>query len=319
MLRLLIALACLSVPSWFVASADAQMIRVGPWGGVRIRVPFVGVDVSPWGDTRVRAPFTHVEAPGYRYPHHYGYSGYGGYRYHTYRGYHDPHVFDRDHDVWLPQYRYDFYRHRSGFAPSPSLPYHPHNGPIFGGPSIGTDRSLDRPGDDAYRSGRGNSSGDSMSGPSPAEVAQALRSAAVRLRDDLSRRGEQGNIWLDYLQPGRIIEVIDRGESPQSLQSVLANYEGVTNAQVGWVGRLEGFAETRRLLAQFVAGGPVDRPAVEQDEFRQLGDRESPETLELPPPQPRPEGAGADQAPQADKPPGDPQSASAEPPKRFSL
>ncbi|MFV2069125.1 MAG: hypothetical protein ACC645_19330 [Pirellulales bacterium] len=49
----------------FVETSEAQLVRVGP-GGVRVRAPFVRVEVGPYGRTYVRAPFTSVYSPGYR-------------------------------------------------------------------------------------------------------------------------------------------------------------------------------------------------------------------------------------------------------------
>ncbi|QEG43278.1 hypothetical protein [Roseimaritima ulvae] len=49
------------------STADAQFLRIGPLGGVRLRLPMVSVDVGPGGATRVRAPFTAVDTPGYPY------------------------------------------------------------------------------------------------------------------------------------------------------------------------------------------------------------------------------------------------------------
>ena len=52
-----------------VVSADAQIVRVDGFGGVRVRAPFVAVDVLPFGGgTRVRAPFTSVRTGAYGYP-----------------------------------------------------------------------------------------------------------------------------------------------------------------------------------------------------------------------------------------------------------
>ena len=62
-------LATLVLVSWFVTctqTAQAQIVRWGPDGGVSIRAPFVNVDVGPGGSTRVRAPFTAVDTPGFR-------------------------------------------------------------------------------------------------------------------------------------------------------------------------------------------------------------------------------------------------------------
>lgn len=48
-------------------SGHAQIVRIGPWGEVRVRVRFVNVDVSPFGGTHVRAPFVDIATPGYGY------------------------------------------------------------------------------------------------------------------------------------------------------------------------------------------------------------------------------------------------------------
>lgn len=68
--------ACLTMAS----VADAQYVRVGPFGGVSVRAPFVSVDTLPYGGgARVRAPFVSVDTRAYSYG--YGYPPYG-YRYH---------------------------------------------------------------------------------------------------------------------------------------------------------------------------------------------------------------------------------------------
>ncbi|TWU39066.1 hypothetical protein Q31b_41480 [Novipirellula aureliae] len=62
----LLALTLLVVP--FVSNASAQLFHFGGFGGgVRIRAPFVAVDVDPWGGARVRAPFTAVDS-GFGHP-----------------------------------------------------------------------------------------------------------------------------------------------------------------------------------------------------------------------------------------------------------
>ena len=45
----------------------AQFVRVYPGGGVRVKAPFVRVEVNPWRGTYVRAPFTEVITPARRY------------------------------------------------------------------------------------------------------------------------------------------------------------------------------------------------------------------------------------------------------------
>lgn len=61
-------LAAIGLVFCFLAGAemaDAQIVRLGPGGAVRVRAPFVDVDVGPGGSTRVRAPFTAVDTPGF--------------------------------------------------------------------------------------------------------------------------------------------------------------------------------------------------------------------------------------------------------------
>lgn len=54
-------------------TADAQIVRIGGFGGVSVRAPFVSVDVLPYGGARVRAPFTAVNTGAFGYgPVYYG-------------------------------------------------------------------------------------------------------------------------------------------------------------------------------------------------------------------------------------------------------
>lgn len=62
-----LALTALALTCCSDSTADAQFLRIGPLGGVRLRLPMVSVDVGPGGATSVRAPFTAVDTPGYRY------------------------------------------------------------------------------------------------------------------------------------------------------------------------------------------------------------------------------------------------------------
>lgn len=59
-------LAPLAVLATFgiAAPCEAQFFRVGGFGGVRVRAPFVSVNVGPYGGTRVVAPFTSVYSYG---------------------------------------------------------------------------------------------------------------------------------------------------------------------------------------------------------------------------------------------------------------
>ena len=74
MFRFLSIAAALVVSLSAVQGAVAQMVRTGPFGGVEVRLPRLGVyvDVLPFGQgTRVRAPLTSVNTGGSQYG--YGY------------------------------------------------------------------------------------------------------------------------------------------------------------------------------------------------------------------------------------------------------
>ena len=129
------------------------------------------------------------------------------------------------------------------------------------------------------------------------EVAAQLRSAAQRLSVALSRRGEDGQIWSDYLAPETIVRVLDEGTDPRELGVLLNNYDGVvSNGSLRWVLRTDGFAETRQWLHQYLIAvqsadanqAAADEPAADQQPADQQAD-ERPIDDELPPPPPTPD------------------------------
>ncbi len=84
------------------------------------------------------------------------------------------------------------------------------------------------------------------------EVAIALRAASIRLTHSLTRKAD-GHIWIRHLQPGRIIDAIDRGQDPAVLVDLLINYHGVAeNPRLVLIAAAEGFKDARRLLEQYV-------------------------------------------------------------------
>ncbi len=128
------------------------------------------------------------------------------------------------------------------------------------------------------------------------ELAQLLRSSAQRLSLALSRRGEEGQIWSDYLAPDTIVRVLDEGSDPRELGALLNNYDGVvSNGQLRWVMRTDGFAETRQWLHQYLlavqsadAVGPeaeANQPEADSD----LQENGASDSDELPPPPPMPD------------------------------
>lgn len=86
-----------------------------------------------------------------------------------------------------------------------------------------------------------------------ANLPQSLRAAANRLSISLSRRSTDGDVWLEYLAPGRIIAAIDQTQSPDSMVELLRNYDGVTaNHELRSIAAADGFELTRTLLRQWV-------------------------------------------------------------------
>jgi|GEM_PF-1809539 len=135
------------------------------------------------------------------------------------------------------------------------------------------------------------------------EVAAQLRSAAQRLSIAFSRRGEEGQIWSDYLAPDTILRVLDEGSDPRELGTLLNNYDGVvSNGSLRWVMRTDGFAETRQWLHQYLIAvqsadanqAAADEQAADQQPSELQTDEDpvegaGPAADELPPPPPMPD------------------------------
>ena len=204
--------------------ANAQFVRVGPVGGVRVRTPFVAVDVLPFGGgARVRAPFTSVETGFYR-----------SYRY-------APAPFVMGVAPVLVPYPY-------GTIAVPAYPRfvypqpYPSNYPELVYPRTDIRSRMMEP-DGFYRSARS-----AVAAPLP----ERLRRAAERLAKTLSLR-EDGDVWLNYLGPQRIIENVDYSWPSEAVQDLIINYDGVVaNGRLGSIQHARGFAETRSLLRQYL-------------------------------------------------------------------
>jgi hypothetical protein len=201
------------------AAAEAQLVRVGPAGGVRVRAPFVSVDVLPFGlGTSVRAPFTSVNTRAYAL----GYRGY-----------------------YQPGYRAPlYYAPVQPVYPVPVYDVYPAPVPVYNGAPAAVYSVPGQQFDVAYNPGAVGS---------PGNLVQQLRGAAVSLSQSLANRRDDGDIWLEYLAPGKIIAAIDANESLDSLGELLRNYEGVTgNPSLGSIQAASGFNQTYRLLQQLV-------------------------------------------------------------------
>lgn len=89
----------------------------------------------------------------------------------------------------------------------------------------------------------------------------ALRAAANRLSSSLSRRRGDGDVWLDYLSPGRIIAAIDQGLPPENVSELLQNFDGVvSNPELRSIATADGFSDTRRFLRQWVETATFAEP-----------------------------------------------------------
>ena len=234
MIRVLLRSICLLMMLICTGSVDAQIVRIGGFGGVRVRAPFVAVDVLPYGGgTRVRAPFTRVNTGGYRYGAYYG-------------GYYPPYGS-------FPSY-YSYYPAPAiVYGPPPVTVYEPV--PVY--PPVVAEAPIvaaEYPRVD------------------PGQLAERLRYAAAQLAQSLALRRNDADVWLDYLEPESIVEVVDRGGDPSSLRGLVANYDGVVGSgSLSSIRSSNGFAETRSLLKQFVAsaGNSVAKPPVPPPAVRQ--------------------------------------------------
>ncbi|MDE0865880.1 MAG: hypothetical protein OSA98_19000, partial [Rubripirellula sp.] len=203
--------------------ANAQFVRLGPAGGVRVRAPFVAVDVLPFGGgTRLRAPFTAVDTGFYR----------------SYRFAPAPLVIGAIPVLVPYPYATIAVPAYPGFVYPPEyLSYYPEV--VY--PETGIPPRIGPGG--VYRSAR--------PGVIP-PLPERLRDAAERLARTLSLR-EDGDVWLNYLGPQRIIENVDYSWSPETVHDLIINYDGVvTNGRLGSIQYARGFAETRDLLRQYL-------------------------------------------------------------------
>jgi hypothetical protein len=232
-----IAPAALSI-AVFAAPCQAQIVRIGGFGGVSVRAPFVGVDVFPYGPTIVRAPFTRVYSSGLPYgpifPYRHGVIGV---------------------PVFPPV---------ASVVVVPSVPV--VRVPVLAVPSVPSVVFEEEPIlPQGYQVTRPSLDG---------HVSEDLRRAAIELQFSLSRRHD-GDVWLDYLAPGRIIQSIEQGEDPNSLRDLIMNYDGVVaNGSLRPIHNALGFNQTRELLRVY-----VDLPA----SLRQSGSQRIDRSLPAPP------------------------------------
>jgi hypothetical protein len=227
------------------AACEAQFVGWGPFGGVRVRAPFVSVNVSPYGAVGVRAPFTSVYAPGY-----------------------GPVVSYRRAVVGVP-----------AFPPVPPFVVPPVAVvPVVPVPAFQVVPEI------TYAQPSIPAEGYQVTRPSlDGHVSEDLHRAAIKLQYSLSQRYD-GDVWLDYLAPGRIINSIEKGDPPSSLRDLVTNYDGVVaNSSLRPIYRAGGFDETRELLRVY-----VDLPATALKSAPSAATKTAPVPRSPAPPSPRP-------------------------------
>ncbi len=133
------------------------------------------------------------------------------------------------------------------------------------------------------------------------DVGQSLYAAASRLERSLARRGDDSEVWLDYLAPNKIVSMLHDGAKREAFGDILKNFDGVAaNSDLASITSVDGFAETRQLLREFVGEPPeddfggsiVDSDPVAPELKTQTNSTSSEVTSELPTPVPDPEPAG---------------------------
>jgi hypothetical protein len=243
--------ACLAACLIGAAAAEAQIVRIGPFGGVRVRAPFTSVDVLPYGGgTRVRAPFTAVDTGAFQYGAALRY--YPGGAYYAGRAgalhYAAP-LYPVDPILAMPIYPVPIYPvpvYPTPLYPELVYPEQPIVEPLHEHPPI---QQLEQ--------------------PLVGLLDDRLRAAALQLQQSLSLRRDDGDVWQNYLAPHAIVGVIDQAGDPQSLRELLRNYNGVVaNPSLTSIRYANGFEETRRLLREFIERAaarelppPLDEPS----------------------------------------------------------
>ena len=228
--------AILLLGSWFSLesaflfnTAEAQVVVVGPVGGVRVRAPFVSVDVLPFHrGTRLRVPYAAIDTGFYRsyrrlppvagffpLPVPYPYAVAAAPAYPV---------------IAVPAYPGVVY---------PQIPSYEYPRVIY--PNVEVARQ-------PFYDGVISSSRPRLELPLP----ERLRTAAETLARTLSLR-EDGDVWLNYLGPQRIIENVDYSHPASELQDLIINYDGVvSNGTLGSIQYARGFAASRDLLRQYL-------------------------------------------------------------------
>ncbi len=84
-------------------------------------------------------------------------------------------------------------------------------------------------------------------------ISDQMVQAARRLDQSLARRGEEGDIWRQYLSTDLIAVSSQQPLAEAEWIKVLQNFDGVVaNSELRWVMRSDGFAETRQWVSTWI-------------------------------------------------------------------
>nr|WP_161501446.1 hypothetical protein [Rhodopirellula sp. SM50] len=207
-------------------------VVVGPPSRVRVQTPFFSLNIGP--GSIVPPPSAGYDGryqsyrPNYdsRYDSRYD----SGYRSPYQRGYSEPRSSVPDYRSPAPAYRSPEYRSR--------VPNYGSSVPQYG--SSGS-----------YRPGSGGGIPDLTT---PIEFSlPALRQAAETLYRTLAARPDDGEVWLEYLQPERIIAATESGRLSASMNELHSRFLGVTkNPDLVVMTRVNGFQRTLQLLGIWI-------------------------------------------------------------------
>ncbi|HBJ33911.1 MAG TPA: hypothetical protein DDZ51_03910 [Planctomycetaceae bacterium] len=100
-------------------------------------------------------------------------------------------------------------------------------------------------------------------------ISDQMIQSARRLDETLARRGEEGDVWRQYLSTAMIVASDQQPLADAQWVKVLQNFDGVVaNGDLRWVMRSDGFAETRHWVNAWVnakAGDAIRSGAVGND------------------------------------------------------